>query len=119
MKKKLGSLIITALFASFTLTAIAQDEERAESSSPKWVSKYGYWVVESNIKTPKSSTVFFYNNNDILVYSEKVEGVKLNTRRRKTLMKLKEVLDESLIAWNQKKSIKGEQLVKNVLEVNR
>ncbi len=118
MKKNLGTLITLALFALVTVTANAQKAETSETSKPKWISKHGYWVIENNINTPKSSTIFFYNNNNTLVYTEKVEGVKLNINRRKTLMKLKEVLDESLIAWTQQQSLKNEQLVKSIFKTD-
>lgn len=119
MKKNSGTLIALALFALVTVTAKAQKTENSETPAPKWISKHGYWVIESNINTPKSSTIFFYNNNNTLVYTEKVEGVKLNVNRRKTLMKLKEVLDESLMAWRQQQSLKSEQLVKNIFKTEK
>lgn len=117
MKKSLNTLMMIILFTSVALTSIAQKNEPSEPL-PKWISKHGYWVIEGNKKTPKTSTIFFYNNNNVLVYTEKVEGVKLNISRHKTLMKLKEVLDESLIAWRQNQSLKSEQLVKNIFKAD-
>jgi hypothetical protein len=35
-----------------------------------------------------------------LIYTEKFEGIKINTNRRATLKKLNRVLNKSLIAWN-------------------
>ena len=115
MKKNLNKLIMLLVFTSFALAATAQ-ETKTSDPLPKWISKHGYWVIESNKATPKSSTIFFYTNNNVLVYTEKVEGVKLNVKRNKTLMKLKEVLDEYLIAWKQNQSTRSEQLVKNIFK---
>ena len=56
----LGLILHTALFA--------QDKAR---DTPEWVSDKGWWVVESNIHTPKKHIVYFYNNDGVLVYKEK------------------------------------------------
>ncbi len=66
---------------------------------PEWISEKGYWEVENNIKTPDTFTIYFFSNEGTMVYKEKVEGVKLNIKNRKTLMRLKRVLDQSVVAW--------------------
>ena len=115
MKKKLATIFMATVLASVTLTSAAQKNENQSNNYPKWLSKYGYWVIEKNISTPKNATILFYNNTNTLVYTEKVEGVKLNTRSKKTLMKLKQALEESLIAWKQQQPVEGQQLVTNIL----
>jgi hypothetical protein len=72
--------------------------------------------VEGNVKTPLENTIRFYNNDDILVYKESLSGVKLNTNKRKVKMKLKQVLESSIIAWESKRE-KAEEIarVKNIL----
>jgi hypothetical protein len=34
-----------------------------------------------------------------MVYHEKVDGIKINTERRKTLLKLKSALEQAIVAW--------------------
>ncbi|HET6226127.1 MAG TPA: hypothetical protein VFF27_07590, partial [Bacteroidia bacterium] len=59
--------------------------------------------------TPKSAIVYFYNNDNILVYQEKIEGVKLNPKKDATKMKLKKVLETAVWAWNAKQPVKESQ----------
>ncbi len=105
------------LFSTTSVIAVAQENETAVKATPKWISEKGYWVIESNIKLPKTSVVNFYNNDNVLIYSEKVEGVKLNTERRQTCMRLKKVLDQSLIVWGKMQLPNNEQLVKNIFKI--
>jgi hypothetical protein len=112
MKKYIYAVLALSLF---TLNAVAQTNEQATPDPlPAWLSHKGYWVIESNVKTPKKSTVHFYNNEHVAIYREKVEGVRLNLNRKKTLMRLKNVLDKALVKWEATKTInKDEQLVMN------
>ena len=65
----------------------------------KCISAKGYWVIENNLKAPKSNTIYFYNNDNVMVYHEKVDGIKINTNRRKTLLKLKSALEQAVVVW--------------------
>jgi hypothetical protein len=113
MRRNLKMLFVATVLSITTIAATAQENE-IKASHPKWISDKGYWVVESNIKTPETSTVYFYNNQNDLLYKERVDGVTLNIKKRKTLIMLKQVLDKSLsqteVAKNERKD---EQLVKN------
>ncbi len=115
MKKNLRTLILLVLFSITSIIAIAQESETAVKATPKWISDKGYWVIESNIKTPTTSVVNFYNTANVLIYSEKVEGVRLNIKRKQTCMRLKKALDQSLIAW-EKLQPNNEQLVKTIFK---
>jgi hypothetical protein len=44
-----------------------------------------------------------------MVYHEKVDGIKLNTERRKILLRLKSVLEQAIVAWEsgQKENLNG------------
>ncbi len=117
MKKNVKTLMMLVLFATTSVIAVAQKNETAVKATPKWISDQGYWVIESNISSPKTSTVNFYNNANVLIYSERVEGVKLNIKKHQTCMRLKKVLDKSLIAWEKMQQPKSEQLVKNIFKV--
>ena len=76
----------------FTLPAAAQDDVRP---TPSWVSDRGYWVVESNAD---SSIVHFYNNDNQLVYQERMKG-QLDTDRKKIKLRLTKELEHAVTAW--------------------
>lgn len=52
------------------------------------------WVVESNVKTPKQSTIRFYNEKQELIYQEKIEGKKVKIENRKVQNNLNKVLKQ-------------------------
>ena len=110
MKKQLLPLLATVLFVSLCFTSSGQ-EQHPSQKSPKWLSNNGYWVVESNINTPRSSTIYFYTTNDVIVYKENVEGVKIRLNKTKTLMRLRKVLDESVTAWQQQHVTRENQML--------
>ena len=75
--------------------AMAQDQPASNAPrKPRWYSDKGFWVVESNLKTPDHSIVRFYNADHKLIYTETVDGVVLNCRKKRTLVKLKRVLEK-------------------------
>ena len=73
----------------------------------------GFWVIESNVKTPRQSTVYYYNRSNEVIYREDVSGRKLNTTRRKTVRRLNQVLDQSLTAWKNNHGKSSGELVKS------
>ena len=118
MKK---SIMLCLMLSALLLTSAkvwAQDEDQSvPPRAPKWISEKGYWVVESNIKTPYHSIIHFYNNDNVLVYREKIDGVKINLSRSRTKMKLKKILEQSIIAWENSHSPKeNEQWVTKALK---
>jgi hypothetical protein len=100
MKQYFKTMMAATVLGFISFSAFAQDEQPV---TPKWVSDKGYWVVESNIKDPLNHVIRFYNNDNVLLYKEAVTGVKLNPEKRAVRMKLKKVLEASVIAWEQKK----------------
>ena len=109
MAKKSLVVLLGIFFLLLTLLASAQSPA---PGSPRWASEKGYWIVESNIKTPMQSTVYFYNNDGVLVYKEKVEGVRLRMQQKKTLIRLTSVLEQSISAWEkERKSQENQQWV--------
>ncbi len=114
MKKILKTFTLLLTFVLSSSVLMAQEEE---SSTPKWISDKGFWIIESNVKTPDTSVIHFYNNDKVEIYSEQVQGITLNLKKRKTLMGLKKVLDESVVAWQQSHlSRENKQLVSNILQ---
>jgi hypothetical protein len=103
--RKIGWLFI-ALFSLVSIGALGQFEESKEGGNlkfPRWVSDKGYWVVESNINSPTDHIIRFYNTGNLLVYKETLKGVKLNPERSKIKMKLKKILESSVLAWEKRK----------------
>ena len=94
------TLIMGLLIQAVTF---AQDNPRV---SPDWVSEKGWWVVESNIHTPKQHIIYFYNNDGVLVYKEKIEGLRINASKRTTRMQLKQVLETTVLAWEKQHRMK-------------
>ncbi len=97
--KRLNKIISISVIIFFSsTTAIAQRSKHVHYKN--WVPDNGYWVVESNIHNPGTNTFYFYDDNDSLVYSEKMEGRRINIKSKTTLKKLKALLDKSLLARN-------------------
>jgi hypothetical protein len=100
MKKAFGLLTLTVLLSAAGISAAAQDEPTpAVQKTPRWVSAKGYWMVEGNINEPRHSYVYFYNNENVLVHKDTIDGVKLTVGRRRTKMKLKKALEIVVDAW--------------------
>ena len=117
MKKNL-LVTITTLFIVISSFAQARDESDVNTyPTPKWVSENGYWVIETNLKTPDHSIVYFYTNKDVLVYKEELTGVVLNLKKRKIKMCLKQVLDQSVYAYEKlRKPSENEMWVANTIK---
>ncbi len=100
MKKAICYTSLVLLLILTVHISFAQDDETPSvQRTPRWISEKGYWVVESNVKTPYNSIIHFYNNDNVLVYREKVDGVKINLNRSRTKMRLKKILEQSIVAW--------------------
>ena len=115
--KNVITVIALLLFLTNSLPSLAQDEPQPVSHRiPRWISDKGYWVVESNVKTPFNSIIHFYDNDNVLVYREKVEGVKINLKKSRTKMRLKKILEQSIVAYEKSQTIKeNEQWVAKAL----
>jgi hypothetical protein len=95
---------------------LSASKEVKKPKFPRWVSEKGYWIVESNINFPTNHIIRFYNADNVLVYKETLAGVKLDPERTKIKMKLKRVLESSVVTWEKmKKSNEEMALVKSVL----
>ena len=100
MKQQFKTVLAVILFTMIGSAVFAQEEA---PQVPKWHSEKGYWVVESNIHTPKDHIIRFYNNDNVLLYKETVSGIRLDPLKRKTKMQLKKILESSIDAWQQTK----------------
>jgi hypothetical protein len=81
------TLIITVVLAFYGFNIIAQE---------KTAIKEGNWVIVSNVKTPKNSTVMFYNDKQELIYSEVITNKRLNIERKKVKLALNQVLEKAM-----------------------
>ncbi len=104
-KIKIAMMVVICIVISVGLFAqpTSIKHKKSQPDLPAWVSDKGYWVVESNIHQRDSHTVFFYSNDNVLMYKEKLEGIKLNVEKRRIKMKLKRALETSAIAWQRAK----------------
>jgi len=103
---KTSSFLVFAIGLCMHTAAFAQSNQ---TPGPSWVSDKGWWVVESNIHVRKQCIVYFYNNDGILVYKEKVEGLRLNPNKRAIKNELKQVLETSVLAWEKQHRPKENQ----------
>ena len=97
------------LFFSICLLYNSTLKAQSESTVPKWMCEKGYWVIQSNLKTPKNATIFFYTPQHELVYKEFVSGKKINIDKLKTRKHLEEVLNQAVTAWQKEGVVKENQ----------
>lgn len=95
MKKMILVLAVTVI--AFT-NSIAQS--KADSTR-------GYWVIESNVKTPRLNTVKFYNDDNALVYQETVNS-KIKFKDKKVQKALNKIL---AVMLNQRSYTADQELI--------
>ncbi|MBE9582850.1 hypothetical protein IM792_00175 [Mucilaginibacter sp. JRF] len=90
------------LVMALTVMAFTQSVAKATTDSLQ-----GYWVIESNVKTPKLNTVKFYNDANHLVYQETVNSkIKLSDKR------VQKALNKILVVMvNQKQYTADQELI--------
>ena len=112
MKKQLANFLVAVTLCSAPILSYSQMEQESYTPAvPKWISEKGYWTIESNIKTPTNSTVYFYTNENVLVYKERVEGIHINLRKKRVLMHLKNVLEQAVSAWQKEHILKQDEML--------
>jgi hypothetical protein len=107
--------IVTAIIGLLMHTAVIS--QNRPGLVPAWASAKGWWMVETATRSPKQQTVYFYNNDGLLVYKEKLEGIRLNPEKRKTKIQLKQALEAAVVAWEKDWKVKDSgSLVVNYLK---
>jgi len=101
MKKTFLFLHLTIILF-FCASAYAQ--ERTTTPEP-------YWVIESNVKTPKHSVVYFYSTDHKVMYKETIDGKKLNIDRPRIRRLLNRSLKVVTLAWQADKQMKADGLL--------
>lgn len=82
MKKILLAILLCA-------GAAVQAQQKTKSENPI----QGFWVIESNMKSPKDQVVKFYNANQQLLYQEAYNRKIINYNRKRN----RNMLDSALI----------------------
>ena len=112
-KVRTGLLMI--VLSLISIGSLGQEQRKTQPRFPRWVSEKGYWVLETNLNSPLNHLVNFYNNDNVLLYSKTLSGVKFDPNRRKVKMKLKKELELAVVAFERKKDepelVKTESLV--------
>ncbi|MEO8416415.1 MAG: hypothetical protein ABI472_22320 [Ginsengibacter sp.] len=112
MKDQLKKLILLGWLFPVSMASYAQ----GNTMQPLPVqTENEYWVIESNIHTPKVNIVYIYNNHDSLIYKEKIEDTRINTKRKAIIRKLNRAVEKSLWAASAKDKDKH-LLVKAILK---
>ncbi len=81
--------IVFALLTAYSIPAAYSQD------SPPAISQ-GNWVVESNINTPKSQVIKFYNSKSELIYEELVNGRKIRYQQGRIKKALNKTLEIAL-----------------------
>jgi hypothetical protein len=105
MKRKLNLRHLLFLFILFISVSAVHAQSR-----PNDLPEKGFYVLINNKDSVNATTVQFYNDEQQLIYEEKVSGKKLNLDRKKVRRSLNSCLSKALLAWNYKKEV---QLDKN------
>jgi hypothetical protein len=84
-------------------------EAQAKSEAPKWMCEKGYWVIQSNLKTPKNCIIYFYTIHHELVYKEVISGKKINIEKTSTRKHLEGVLNQAIATWQKEGVVKENQ----------
>ena len=95
--------LIGFLFLMIAGTSNSQDKQK---HAAPWVSDKGYWNTESNIHDPLNHIIRFYTNDGRLFHTEKLSGVKLDIDKRKTKMKLKKALEQTMELYSKREPAK-------------
>ena len=94
------------LVLCFLIIAAAANAQEPTTTKAPWISDKGYWNTESNIHDPLNHIIRFYTNDGRLFHTEKLNGVKLDIDKRKTKMKLKKALEQTLELYSKQESPK-------------
>lgn len=90
----------------FTAPLMAQD----------WVPEKGYWEVITQETHLRRATVRFYDLESHLLYEEKVQGMRIDLRNRKTCLRLNKILLTALAAWKENRPMRKDE---GIVAMNR
>jgi hypothetical protein len=90
------AILVSTVFVFLLLQSakgFAQDRKRPG------MPEEGYWVIESNIKSPRQCTVYCYTNEHLLIYKEGFTGKKLNPAHPRVVRRMNALLHQAVLAW--------------------
>src|ERR1700754_2503479 len=100
MKRKLNLRHLLVLFVLFISASTAYAQSKLNDLPEK-----GFYVLITNKDSMHVTTVQFYNDEQQLIYEEKLQGRKLNLGKKKVRRSLNSCLTKALLAWNYKKEV--------------
>jgi len=100
---------INIIAAALTVIALFIGNSSFAQSTKTIDQQEGYFVLVSNKAEKKVTTVQFYNNANVLMYEEKVTGVKFNLNRKKIIDMLNQGLQKATLAFNAKPEVQKNQ----------
>lgn len=107
--------MLLGITLAITSSINAQGWAVQKNRQPGWISDKGFWQIEGNVNSPRTNTVYFFNNDRVLIYKEEVRGVKLDLSKLRVKMRLKRALETAILVWEQKQELTtGGHLVSNV-----
>lgn len=115
MKKLLSFFLFFPFLLLFSTRSHAQAEQDNKPQTT-WVSTKGYWVVESNKHTPKESVIYFYTNDNLLMYKKEVKNQKLKLNNQQTLFQLKATLEDAIAAYQNGVAANREKMPINLVQ---
>lgn len=98
--KKLLTMMAVIILLAVMHKGYAQNSSSGKKRASSWIPDTGFWVIQSTVKNPDRSTICFYNGEKVLVYKEQVKDIRINLKRKKVLMRLRNVLEQSLLNWD-------------------
>jgi hypothetical protein len=105
--KSISMMILAATI--LVMSSLYGQEVTREGKVPRWVSKRGFWQIETNIHTPTKNVVYFFNNERTLIYKESVNGVVLDLKKKQVKKRLKKALESALLAWHKDHLYRNDQ----------
>ena len=90
----------------FALLLLSTASFAQQKDKTRCMPAHGFWVVESNVQSPKESVIFFYNKEGQCISREVVSGRRVNVKRKRVVRHLNDVLNQSLLAWKENATVK-------------
>lgn len=69
----------------------------------------GFWVIITRDNAPAMTVVRFYNERQVLVYEEHLDGVRLDGSNHRVQQRLNKSLRTALVAWEGNRKVMRDQ----------
>ena len=114
MKPRQYFLCLTA-FLILATSLNVQSQQNHRTKNPKWVSDKGFWQIETNIHTPYKNIISFYNNDNVMIYKENLDGVILDLRKNRVKMRLRKALESAVLSWQKNQVMQKDMQLSTML----